>query len=164
MAMVAIGKDRAVALDYVLKIDDGVVVDASSKGDPIWYLHGHGNLVPGLEAGIEGMKAGESRVVVVEPQDGYGERQDERVHTVPKTSFPAGSEFQMGTMITATSPEGHQVPGKIVGVEPKTVTVDFNHELAGKTLTFEITVNDVREAHPEELSHGHVHGPGGHHH
>jgi FKBP-type peptidyl-prolyl cis-trans isomerase SlyD len=162
--MVAIAKDRAVGLDYVLKIDDGVVVDASGKGDPIWYIHGHGNLVPGLERAIEGLNAGDSKIVEVTPAEGYGDRDESRVHTVPKDQFAAGATFELGSQISATSPEGHQVPGKIIGVEAKTVQVDFNHELAGKTLTFEITVSDVRAATADELSHGHVHGPGGHHH
>ena len=159
-----IGKKMAVALDYKLTIDDGIVVDASEKGHPLWYLHGAGNLIPGLERELEGMKAGDAKKVVVKPEDGYGVYDDKKVHKVPKSQFPPGESFDVGDRVVASSPSGDEVPARIAAIDPKTVTLDFNHELAGKVLTFEVKVAEVRAATKEEIQHGHVHGPGGHHH
>jgi FKBP-type peptidyl-prolyl cis-trans isomerase SlyD len=160
---VKIAKHRAVAVDYKLTIDGGIVVDASEKGQPLWYLHGANNIIVGLERALDGLAAGDSKVVVVSPADGYGVLDPKKVHNVPKSQFPAGS-FQVGDTIVATSPDGQEVPARIVGSDAKSFTVDFNHELAGKELTFNIQVQEVREASKDEIKHGHVHGPGGHHH
>ena len=159
-----IGKKAAVAIDYKLTIDDGIVVDASEKGEPLWYLHGAGNIIPGLEKQLEGLSKGDSKKVVVSPEDGYGTYDKARIHQVPKSQFPAGQKYDVGDHIIATAPDGTEVPARISAMDGKTITLDFNHELAGKTLTFEITVHEVREATKDELKHGHVHGPGGHHH
>jgi FKBP-type peptidyl-prolyl cis-trans isomerase SlyD len=159
-----IGKKQAVAIDYKLTIDDGIVVDASEKGDPLWYLHGVGNLIPGLEKELEGMKVGEAKKVVVKPEDGYGVYEKDKVHVVPKAQFSADGDFAIGDRVLATSPSGNEVPARISAMDGKTVTLDFNHELAGKTLTFEVAVVEIRAATKDELTHGHVHGPGGHHH
>lgn len=158
-----VGKKCAVALDYKLSIDDGTVVDASEKGHPLWYLHGAGNIIPGLEKALDGLNAGDKKTVVVKPEEGYGVYDATRVHQVPKTQFPKGT-YNIGDHIVATAPDGNEVPARITGVDSKIITVDFNHELAGKTLTFDVTVAEVRSASKEELQHGHVHGPGGHHH
>ena len=156
-------KSCAVAIDYKLTIDDGIVVDASEKGEPLWYLHGAGNIIPGLEKHLEGLAKGDSKKVVVPPEEGYGTFEKDRIHSVPKSQFPAGN-YTVGEHIVATAPDGTEVPARITATDAKTITLDFNHELAGKTLTFEITVAEVRAATKDELKHGHVHGPGGHHH
>jgi len=158
-----IAKKHAVAIDYKLTIDDGTVVDFSEKGEPLWYLHGAGNIIPGLEKQLEGLKKGDARKCVVAPEDGYGVYDKTRIHQVPKAQFPQG-KYDIGDHIIATAPDGTEVPARITAMDGKTITLDFNHELAGKTLTFEITVNEVREASKDELKHGHVHGPGGHGH
>lgn len=158
-----IGKKSAVAIDYKLTIDGGFVVDASEKGHPLWYLHGAGNIIPGLEKELEGLKAGDKKTVVVKPEEGYGVREDARVHQVPKNKFPPGS-YAVGDHVTATAPDGGEMDARITAMDAKTYTLDFNHELAGKTLNFEITVVEVRAATKDEQQHGHVHGPGGHHH
>jgi FKBP-type peptidyl-prolyl cis-trans isomerase SlyD len=158
-----IGKKRAVAIDYKLTIEDGIVVDASEKGEPLWYLHGAGNIIPGLEKALDGLSKGDSKQVTVSPEEGYGSYDKSRVHVVAKTEFPQGS-YTVGDRIIATSPDGEEVPARITAIEAKAITLDFNHELAGKTLTFDIVVAEVRDASKEELQHGHVHGPGGHHH
>ena len=159
-----VGAKKAVAIDYTLTIDGGIVVDASEKGAPLWYLHGANNIVPGLEKELTGMTVGEEKTVVVSPAEGYGERLDERVHQVPKDQFPPGTDFALGDQVVAQSPDGHQVPARIAGIDAKEVTVDFNHELAGKELTFAVRIAEVRAASKEELAHGHIHGPGGHAH
>jgi FKBP-type peptidyl-prolyl cis-trans isomerase SlyD len=158
-----IGKKAAVAIDYKLTIDGGFVVDASEKGQPLWYLHGANNIIPGLESALDGLKAGDQKTVTVSPEEGYGVREDSRVHQVPKNKFPPGS-YSVGDHVTATAPDGGEMDARITAMDAKSYTLDFNHELAGKTLTFEITVADVRPATKDELTHGHVHGPGGHHH
>ncbi len=158
-----VAKKCAVALDYKLTIDDGTVVDFSEKGEPLWYLHGAGNIIPGLEAQLEGLEKGAQKKCVVSPEDGYGTYDKSRVHAVPKSQFPQG-KYDVGDHIVATAPDGTEVPARITEMDGKTITLDFNHELAGKTLTFEVTVNDVREATADEMKHGHIHGPGAHSH
>lgn len=158
-----IGKKSAVAIDYVLTIDGGFVVDASEKGHPLWYLHGADNIIPGLEKALDGLKAGDQKTVEVKPEEGYGPYHQDRVHQVPKNRFPAGT-YNVGDHVTATAPDGTEMDAKITAMDGKNYTLDFNHELAGKTLTFKVTVAEVRAATKDELSHGHVHGPGGHHH
>ncbi len=158
-----IGKKTAVAIDYKLTIDGGFVVDASEKGQPLWYLHGANNIIPGLEKALDGLATGDKKTVVVAPEEGYGVRRDDHVHVVPKNRFPPGN-YAVGDHVTATSPDGVEMDARISAMDAKNYTLDFNHELAGKTLTFDITVAEVRAASKEELQHGHVHGPGGHHH
>jgi FKBP-type peptidyl-prolyl cis-trans isomerase SlyD len=160
---VKIAKKTAVAIDYKLTIDGGIVVDASEKGHPLWYLHGEGNIIPGLERALDGLEPGAQKKVVVAPKDGYGVVDPSRIHQVPKDRFPAG-QYNLGDVVTATAPDGSENDARITAMDAKTFTLDFNHELAGKELTFEITVAEVRAATKDELSHGHVHGPGGHHH
>jgi FKBP-type peptidyl-prolyl cis-trans isomerase SlyD len=156
-------KSCAVAIDYKLTIDDGIVVDASEKGQPLWYLHGAGNIIPGLEKQLEGLSVGDKKKVVVPPEEGYGTFDAARIHAVPKAQFPQGN-YTVGEHIIATAPDGTEVPARITATDAKTITLDFNHELAGKTLTFDITVAEVRAATKDEMKHGHIHGPGGHHH
>ncbi len=158
-----IAKKAAVAIDYKLTIDGGFVVDASEKGDPLWYLHGFSNIIPGLEKELDGLKLGDKKTVTVSPEEGYGTYEAERVQQVPKNRFPKGT-YNVGDHVTATSPDGTEMDARITAMDGKNFTLDFNHELAGKVLTFEIAVAEVRAASKEELAHGHVHGPGGHHH
>ncbi len=158
-----IGKKCAVAIDYVLTIDGGFVVDASEKGQPLWYLHGASNIIPGLEKALDGLKAGDEKTVEVSPEEGYGAYMDDRVLVIPKNRFPAGT-YNVGDHVTATSPDGTEMDAKITAMDAKSFTLDFNHELAGKALTFKVTVAEVRNATKDELAHGHAHGPGGHHH
>lgn len=155
---------KAVALDYTLTIDDGIVVDASEKGSPLWYLHGAANIIPGLERELEGLEVGAKKTVVVAPEDGYGVRDEEKVHEVPKDQFPPDTTFELGDTVVAHAPDGGQVHARISAIGASSVSVDFNHQLAGKTLTFEIAIAEIRDASDEELQHGHIHGPGGHHH
>lgn len=159
-----IAKNRAVAIDYTLTIDGGIVVDASEPAAPLWYLHGAQNIIPGLERELDGLSEGDAKTVVVQPGDGYGTYDEGRVHRVPKKQFPAGSSFRVGDRVYGHSPEGEEIPARIKAVDANEVVVDFNHELAGKELTFQVKVASVRAATKEELAHGHVHGPGAHAH
>jgi FKBP-type peptidyl-prolyl cis-trans isomerase SlyD len=159
-----IEKDRVAALEYTLKDDAGAVVDTNVGGTPLYYLHGHGNLVPGLERELTGKEAGAELSVVVAPADGYGERDDSRTFEVPKSELPADAPLQKGLQLQMRGPNGMAVPVTVTKVKLNTVVMDGNHPLAGKNLNFQIKVLEVRKAKKEELTHGHAHGPGHHHH
>lgn len=163
-AQMKIENKRAVAIGYKLTIDDGILVDMSEPGQPLWYLHGFGNIIPGLESALEGLEVGDKKTVVVEPEQGYGTYEQERVHQVPKTQFDAKASFNVGDRVSANSPDGRQMEARVKAISAKEITLDFNHELAGKTLTFDVEVTEIRKAEKVELEHGHIHGPGGHHH
>ncbi|MGC3997005.1 MAG: peptidylprolyl isomerase [Anaeromyxobacter sp.] len=158
-----IEKGSVVELDYSLHLGDGEVVDKSEPGDPLTYLHGEGQIVPGLESALEGLSPGEAKQVVVAPADGYGEKDDSGVQQVPRTAFPPGFQPQIGMQLFAEGPNGEEVPFTVSDIGLETITIDLNHPLAGKTLHFEVTVRGVRQATAEELEHGHAHGPDGHH-
>ena len=157
-------KNTVALIHYTLKNDAGEVLDTSEGSDPLTYLHGAGNIVPGLESELEGKAVGESIEVRVEPADGYGEKVDEMIQTVPRDKMPAGMELEVGMQLEAQSPDGHAQVVTIVGLTNTDVTLDGNHPLAGVALNFAVEVIEVRKATEEELSHGHVHGPGGHEH
>ncbi|RKG98111.1 peptidylprolyl isomerase [Corallococcus sp. CA053C] len=157
-----IANGRVVALEYRLHLGDGEVIDQSAPGQPLAYLHGHKQIVPGLEGALEGLDTGESKQVVVAPAHGYGDHNPEGLRTVPLTMLPPGFTPQVGQTLMAQTDEGN-VPLRIQAVNADSVVVDLNHPLAGKTLHFDVTVREVRDATQEELTHGHVHGPGGAH-
>jgi len=159
-----IGKGSVVDIDYSLHLGDGEVVDHSEPGEPLSYLHGEGEIVPGLESALEGAEAGDRKQVVVAPGEGYGEHDPRGIQRVPRQAFPADFQPQVGMELTAQGPDGDEVAFVIQGVELDAVTIDLNHPLAGKTLHFDVTVREVRQATPDELEHGHVHGPDDHDH
>jgi len=157
-------KGAAVSLDYALHLGDGDVIDRSSPGDPLVYLHGEGQIVPGLERELEGKEVGQRLQVTVPPADGYGEPDPAGRQQVPRSAFPAGFQLSAGQELMAEGPGGEPMPFVVAALEGETVVVDFNHPLAGRTLHFDVQVLEVRAATAEELAHGHVHGPHGHDH
>ncbi len=158
-----IANGTVVALDYKLHLGDGEIVDASEPGSPLWYIQGAGNIVPGLERALEGLVKDDVRQITVVAEEGYGAHDPQGVQEVPKEAF--GGELPVvGEQYTARGPEGEAVPFIVKEIKPEVVVVDLNHPLAGHALHFEIVVREVREASDEEREHGHVHGPGGHHH
>jgi len=159
-----IANGTVVGIDYSLHLGDGRVIDASEPKDPLTYLHGEGQIVPGLEAALAGLQPGDQRQVVVKPEEGYGEHDPRGLQEVQRTAFPQGFNPEVGMELTAEGENGEPVPFSIREVRPDSVLIDLNHPLAGKTLYFDVTVRDVREATEEERSHGHAHGPDGHHH
>ena len=159
-----IAKDRIVELEYRLHLGDGQVIDSSEPGKPLSYLHGRGQIVPGLEGALEGLDIGEAKQVVVVPAQGYGEHDARGLQEVPRTMFPANAELAPGMRLAAQTDSGEVIPIGIHEVKGRTVIVDRNHPLAGKTLHFDVTVRGVRDATADELSHGHAHGPEGHEH
>jgi FKBP-type peptidyl-prolyl cis-trans isomerase SlyD len=156
--------DCVVEMDYVLKDGEGAVIDESPEGQPLPYLHGHQNIVPGLEKALTGASVGETKKVVVSPEEGYGVREEEMVLEVPRDKLPVDLNPSVGMTLGMETTGGHTVPVRVSDVHDDRVTLDANHELAGVTLHFEVRIASIRPASSEELSHGHVHGPGGHHH
>jgi len=149
--------DVVVSIDYSLTVD-GEVVDASEENEPLEYLQGYQNVIPGLESQMVGMKIGESKEVLVNPRDGYGEVDPEAFVEVPKSEFPKGFDLKPGVDLQLQDQDGELVNAVIVSVTGNKVKLDLNHPLAGKELLFRVTVTDLREATEEELAHGHVHG------
>jgi FKBP-type peptidyl-prolyl cis-trans isomerase SlyD len=159
---VSIKQDSVVTFNYTLKGDDGDVIDSSGPGEPLAYLHGHGNLVAGLEREIEGKSAGDKLSVKVTPAEGYGELNKNLIQKVPRRSLKGISKITVGMRLHTQTGEGPRAV-TVTNVTGDMVTLDGNHPLAGKNLNFDIEIVDVREPTEEELAHGHVHGPGGHH-
>ncbi len=155
-----VSADKVVVFDYSLSSNEGQVLE-SSDGDPLIYLHGHGNIVPGLERQIEGRSAGDEFTAVVEPHEGYGDRIDEEPVAVPRTQFPAELELEVGMQFAAEDDEGNEVPVWVIAIEADLVLVDPNHPLAGQQLTFNIHVHSVRDATADELAQGHPSGVDG---
>lgn len=158
-----IAANTVAAFHYTLTDDEGKVVDSSAGGEPLTYLHGKGQIVPGLEKQMEGKGVGDKFTAHVAAADGYGEYDPEMAQVVPRSAFQGIDDIQPGMQFQANGPQGvfNVMVTKVDGDE---VHVDANHPLAGKALHFAIEVTDVRAASDEELAHGHVHGAGGHHH
>jgi FKBP-type peptidyl-prolyl cis-trans isomerase SlyD len=159
-----------VTLDYELRGEGGEVIDASEGdgGEPIRYVHGYGMLVPGLEAALVGLKAGDEREIVVPAEAGYGERDEGLVLEIDRAEFPDPKTVEVGDEFVAESADGDEVSMSVVGVQGDVVTVDANHPLAGMTLRYQVKVRAVREATDDEIgraaaeldeAHEHVHGP-----
>lgn len=157
-----IAHDSVVTIHYTLKDDEGTVIDSSASGEPLAYLHGHGNIVPGLERELTGHDIGDKVSVRVAPGEGYGEYDKTLVQSVPRRALRGIKEVRPGMHLHAQTEEGPRTV-TVTRVAGDMVTLDGNHPLAGKHLNFDIQIEDVRPATEEELSHGHVHGPQGHH-
>jgi FKBP-type peptidyl-prolyl cis-trans isomerase SlyD len=160
---VEITADTVVLIHYTLKDDSGAVLDSSAGGEPLAYIQGHGNLVPGLEKALEGKQDGNTLAITVPPADGYGIRDQKLVQRVPKRSLQGSGEIRKGMQFQARTDDGMRL-FTVTGVAGDMVMLDGNHPLADQNLHFDIEVVSVREATTEELEHGHVHGAGGHHH
>ena len=154
-----ITKHTAVSIDYTLKGDDGNIIDQSSDGQFV-FLAGAHNIIPGLESALEGKSAGDELDVSIEPADAYGEIDPARVQTVKREAFPEGVEIQVGMQFHGASPDGHPVVVTVASIDGDDIVIDGNHALAGRTLHFSVKVVDVRAASEDEISHGHIHGPG----
>lgn len=158
-----IAKNTVVSFDYTLTDDTGKVIDSSTDSAPLDYIQGHGQIVPGLEREMEGKEVGAEFKIKIKPEDGYGVRHDERTMKVPRAELPPELEPEVGMQLAGESQGGDPVPLWVTEVGTSHVTLDGNHPLAGQNLNFEIAIRGVREPSKDELSHGHVHGPGGHH-
>jgi len=153
-----IAQDSVVTINYTLRSPEGTVLDSSAGRDPLVYLHGHGNLIPGLEAELLGKPANQKLQVEVPAAQGYGERDPERVIPAKRSQFPAEAELEVGSTFQTNGPQGPMVV-KVAKIEGEDVTLDANHPLAGVDLNFEVEIISIRAATSDELEHGHVHGP-----
>lgn len=155
-----IEKNVVVSIAYQVKLEDGIVVDQSTAEAPLEYLHGHNNLITGLERELEGKVAGDKFSATVAPEDAYGEHSDELVQRVPAEVFQGVDEIEVGMRFLADTDQG-PIPVEITEVDGDEVVVDGNHMLAGHTLTFDVEVVALREATDDEIAHGHIHQAGG---
>jgi FKBP-type peptidyl-prolyl cis-trans isomerase SlyD len=158
-----ITKNKVVSIDYTLTSPKGEVLDQSTKDHPLQYIQGLGQLIPGLEKALEGKGEGEAMKAQIAHGDAYGARDEALLQIIPKENFEDIKDLRIGMELEAESEDGVRII-TIVGIDGDRVTVDGNHPLAGMDLTFDVKVVGVRDATEEELGHGHVHGPGGHHH
>ena len=158
-----IADDKIVLIHYTLTNLDDEVMDSSDGGEPLAYLHGKGNIVPGLEKELLGKQAGDKVNVEVSPEEGYGELNEELIQEVDRAAFEGVEAIEVGMRFMAQTAWGQQ-PVVVTAVTEESVIVDGNHPLADQTLKFDVEVIEVRDASEEELQHGHAHGAGGHHH
>lgn len=160
--MADIQNDQVVSFHYTLTDENGTVID-KSEGQPLVYLHGAGNIIPGLENALTGKNVGDKLTVNVTAAEGYGEYNPEMVQEVPRNMFQGVDDIAAGMQFQAQTDDGIQVV-TVKDVTDENVIVDANHPLAGQNLNFDVEIIDIRDASQEELDHGHVHGAGGHHH
>jgi len=156
-------KDKAVSFHYTLKNADGEQMETSREKDPMSYLHGANNIIPGLEKAMEGHAINDEFTVTVEPEEAYGIRNENNVQRVPLKRLKGIGRVSVGQVLNLQTNKG-QVQVTVLKVGRFNVDVDGNHPLAGKQLTFDVEITDIRDATEEELGHRHVHGPGGHQH
>lgn len=180
MDSIAVGPDTLVTLSYVLFDERGEAVERATPEEPLEYIHGYAQIVPGLESALEGMRAGDRRSVEIPPEEAFGERDEEGVFNVDKEDFPNSASVVAGDEFLAQSPDGEPMTMRIVEVRADAFVVDTNHPLAGQRVRFEVEVSAVREASEEEIASaeaeleeqldqdhaccGHDHGDGGHAH
>ncbi len=158
-----IGDGSVVSFHYTLRDDTGAFTESSESGSPVVYMHGHNNIVPGLEKELAGKKSGDKLTATVKPEDGYGQRNDAAVQRVPVKHLATKGPFTVGQMVVVNTREGGR-QARVLKVGHFNVDLDLNHPLAGRTLTFDIEIVEVRAATEQELAHGHAHGPHGHDH
>jgi FKBP-type peptidyl-prolyl cis-trans isomerase SlyD len=156
-----VGRGCVVRLHYTLRDETGATLESSRGREPLTYLHGSGQLITGLERRIEGASEGHAVTITVPPEEGYGVHDPHGVVRADRATFPDDMELSPGVEVQADTPDG-PLSFVVVAVEGDEIVLDANHPMAGKTLTFDVEVVDVRAATPEEIAHGHAHGPGGH--
>lgn len=151
MILMKVGERNYVAIDYTLTLDSGEVVDRSTPGEPLGFILGAGQIIPGLEKGLLGMEEGDTGKITVDPEEGYGIPNASLEREIPRENFPGDMELKPGMGFEARGPHG-PVTFRVKSVDDKAVLADFNHPLAGERLTFDVTVAEVREPHAEELA------------
>jgi FKBP-type peptidyl-prolyl cis-trans isomerase SlyD len=155
-------QDAVVGLQYKLWAD-GELIEETESDEPLLYLHGHDNIITGLERALDGMSVGETKTVVVEPEDAYGEHVEDNIDVLSREDVNLGFEPEPGTLLHVQDPGGNVYQAVVVDANEESITLDYNHPMAGRQLKFEVKVMELRDATDEELEHGHVHA-GGHHH
>jgi FKBP-type peptidyl-prolyl cis-trans isomerase SlyD len=163
MSTTQIEKNSVVSLNYILRDKEGQIIDQTQQGEPLLYLHGHQNIIPGLEKELEALKVGDKKKVHVPAADAYGEFDQEKCFGIERSSLP-DAQLEPGMVLELTPDDGEGFLARIVQIADDHVDVDANHPMAGKDLFFEVEIVALRAASAEEVAHGHVHGPDGHHH
>ncbi|WP_337866923.1 peptidylprolyl isomerase [Ignavibacterium sp.] len=159
-----IGANKVVTLNFTLKDEQGNILDTTENAQPFSYISGQEQVLPKLEAEVDTMLVGGNKHISIPAAEAYGEYNEEVVQVVGRENFPQDFLLEVGMQYIASAPDGTKMPFTITNVEGDDITIDFNHPLAGKDLEFDVELLDVRDATPEELAYGHVHGTGGHHH
>ena len=161
--MLTIKKNNVVSIDYTLKNNEGTVIDTSSGRSPLVYMHGSGALIPGMEKSLESKSEGDEFHVSITPAEAYGNRDEDLVHKVNRAELAHLQDLALGMELEVQADDTPLVM-TIIELTDELVVLDGNHPMSGQTLNFDIQVRSIREATSEEISHGHVHGPGGHDH
>ncbi len=154
---------RVISFHYTLKDKSGKTLESSHKHDPVMYIEGGGQILPGLEKNLTDAKKGEKRQVHLKPEDAYGNYDKNLIVTVPISQLPGNEPIKKGGQFRSETPEGHTKVFVVTDITATDVTLDGNHPLVDQDLTFEIEVVEIRKATDEEMAHGHVHGPHTHH-
>ena len=155
-----IEQDTVASVRYTGSFLDGEIFDSSEGKEPLTFLVGHGHMISGFEQEMLGAKVGEIREFTLTPDRAYGQRNEDAIQKIERSNFPEGMDIEVGMVVGAHSDQG-PIQFTIKDIDGDVVVADFNHQMAGKTLRFEVEVAGVRPASDEELAHGHVHGPGG---
>lgn len=158
-----IAKGTVVSINYTLTDDAHNIIDSSAGGEPLAYIHGTDNIIPGLEKALAGKSTGDRLEVSVPPQEAYGLRDEALAQVIPRDRFESVQDIEIGMQFQTPTSDGVSIV-TVTSVDKKNITVDANHPLAGMMLHFSVEVIEVRAATPEEMDHGHIHSPGGHHH
>ena len=161
MATVQTGK--VVVIHYTLTRGDGSLVESTRGKDPLAYLHGKGHIVPGLERALDGQQTGSRIETTVPPEEGYGVRKGSGPQPVPKREFPSHIDLRVGLPLEIKGSDGEPVQVWVTRVKGAKVWIDLDHPLAGESLSFDVEIVGIRDPFPDELEHGHAHGPDGHH-
>ena len=152
-----IAKDMVVTMHYTLTLDNGQVVDTSADREPLSFLVGHDQIIPGLEIELIGLSTGDKKTVIVAAKDAYGEHDENLVETVERDKIPSNIELKEGLVLRANRENGEIMEFTVKSFDDENVVFDLNHPLAGETLTFNTEIMNVRQASNEEIAHGHVH-------
>ena len=158
-----VANNTAVTFHYTLTNDAGEELDSTAGSEPLVYLHGRGNIISGLEQALNAKEVGDNFIVRIEPVDAYGEFNENMIQVVSRDMFDGIDRVEVDMQFHAAVNSGAGVI-TVIEVDGDNITIDGNHPLAGQALNFSIEVVNIRPATPEEISHGHIHGPGGHHH
>ncbi|MHB8346746.1 MAG: FKBP-type peptidyl-prolyl cis-trans isomerase [Acidiferrobacterales bacterium] len=158
-----ITKGTVVSINYTLTDDANNIIDSSAGGEPLAYIHGANNIIPGLEKALSGKTTGDQLKVSVSPQEAYGLRDDALAQVIPRDRFESAQDIEVGMQFQTPTSDGVSIV-TVTGVDDENIAVDANHPLAGLTLHFSVEVVGVRAATAEEMDHGHIHGPDGHSH
>jgi FKBP-type peptidyl-prolyl cis-trans isomerase SlyD len=160
----AIGPNKVVTLNFTLKDEEGNVIESTENAEPFHFLSGNNQILPKLEEAVDGMPVGSKKNVVIGCPDAYGEYNEKAIRLAKRADFPQDARIEIGRDYQVNTKDGKYMSFTITKIEGDNITIDFNHPLAGKNLEFDLELVDVRDASPDEIEHGHAHGPGGHHH